>query len=87
MTMDKLINGAIGLGIVGIVVVVVMAILQGFQSSGAVGVNAGNSTAYAALDSYISGLTNFATFGAVIALTVIGFFVIRLVRKSQSGGN
>jgi len=76
--MDKLVNGAIGIGVLGIIVAVVLAILQGFQGSGAL-----TGAANTSITTFISGMTNFATFAAVIVLTIIGFFVIRLVKKSQ----
>lgn len=72
-------------GTFAIVVAVTLAILQGFQSSGALGAGAGvNDTptsAYAAVTTFVNAIDDFATWAAVIVLGIVGFFLLRYMSQ------
>ena len=73
---NSLTTNAKGIGILAIVVIVVLAVLQGFQDSGSISGDA-NTTA----GDFISGLGEFGTFATVIVLAIVGFFIISFVSR------
>ena len=73
---DVLTTNAKGVGILAIVVIVVLAVLQGFQTSGSITGEANDSAT-----NFILGLGEFATFATVIVLAIVGFFIINFVSR------
>ena len=83
---DVLTTNAKGVGILAIVVIVVLAVIQGFETSGSLGncsITGVNQTeTCAATENFILGLGEFATFATVIVLAIVGFFIINFVSRS-----
>ena len=73
-----LIENGKGVGVLAIVVIVVLAVVQGFQTSGSI-----TGTANTTATNFISGLGEFGTFASVIVLAIVGFYIINFVSKQN----
>ena len=86
--MNQLIEGGKGVGVLAIAVVIILAVLQGFQTTGALGTcNLTNTTANTgsctASINFVSGMSEFGTFASVIVLAIVGFYIINYVSKAN----
>lgn len=76
--MNELKGYAVGIAILAVVVLMTMAIVTGVKNTNLVD----NSTA----DNFITGLTYFGLFAAILVLAAIGFVVIRMFTQKKGGG-
>lgn len=88
VSLNGLSNNAKGMGLFAIVVAVTLAILQGFQTSGALGstdctVGVNCTSAYDAVDTFVNAVDDFATWAAVIVLGIVGFFLLRYMSSAR----
>jgi len=78
MGVKDLKDNALSLVVLGVVVLMGLAVIQGFQNTNLVD----NATA----TSFITGLGYFGTFAGIIAIALVGVGIISMFIKKKGGG-